>query len=148
MYPNDRVADFINQNFVPIKIHIKENKDAFGRFGAQWTPTLIVLDPEGKERYRFEGFLPPDDFLAQLETGLARSAFEHGQFQQAERRYRDVAQKYPKSEAAPEALYWAGVSKYKATNDPAPLGQAARELKAQYPESSWAKKASVWGSSS
>jgi hypothetical protein len=148
VYPNDRVADFINQNFVPIKIHIKENKDAFGRFGAQWTPTLIVLDPEGKERYRFEGFLPPDDFLAQLETGLARSAFEHGQFQQAERRYRDVAQKYPKSEAAPEALYWAGVSKYKATNDPAPLGQAARELKTQYPESSWTKKASVWATSS
>lgn len=145
MYPNERVAQFINGNFVPIKIHIKENKDAFARFGAQWTPTLIVLDPEGKERYRFEGFLPPDDFLAQLEMGLARTAFEHGQFEEAERRYREIAQKYPKSEAAPEALYWAGVAKYKATNDPAPLGQAARELKAQYPESSWAKKASVWG---
>ena len=67
-------AQFINQNFVPIKIHIKENKEAFGRFGAQWTPTLILLDPEGKERYRFEGFLPPEDFLAQLEMGLARTA--------------------------------------------------------------------------
>jgi thioredoxin family protein/tetratricopeptide repeat protein len=145
VYPNDRVSKFINENFVPIKIHIKENKDAFGRFGAQWTPTLIVLDPEGKERYRFEGFLPPDDFLAQLETGLARSAFERGELQEAERRYREIAQQHPKSEAAPEALYWAGVSKYKATNDPAPLGQAAQELKQQYPESSWAKKASVWG---
>jgi len=145
VYPDERVAQFINQNFVPIKIHIKENKEAFGRFGAQWTPTLIVLDQEGKERYRLEGFLPSEDFLAQLEMGLARSAFERGEFQEAERRYRDVAKKYPKSEAVPEALYWAGVSKYKATNDPAPLQEAARNLKTQYPESSWAKKASVWG---
>ena len=106
---------------------------------------MILLDPEGKERYRFEGFLPPEDFLAQLEVGLARTAFERGEFQEAERRYRDVAKKYPKSEAVPEALYWAGVSKYKATNDPAPLQEAARNLKTQYLESSWAKKASVWG---
>ena len=66
IYPDERVAQFINSNFVPIKIRIKENKEAFGRFGAQWTPTLIVLDPEGEERYRFEGFLPPEDFLAQM----------------------------------------------------------------------------------
>ena len=145
MYPDERVSQFINQNFVPIKIHIKENKDAFARFGAQWTPTLIVLDPDGKERYRFEGFLPPEDFLAQLEMGLARTAFERGEFQEAERRYREVAKKYPKSESAPEALYWTGVSMYKATGNAAPLQDAARNLKAQYPESSWAKKASVWG---
>ena len=75
MYPNDRVAQFINKNFVPIKIHVKEHPEAFGRFEAQWTPTLIVLDPEGKERYRFEGYLPPEDFLAQLEIGLAHQAF-------------------------------------------------------------------------
>jgi hypothetical protein len=48
-------------------------------------------------------------------------------------------------DVAAEALYWAGVSKYKATNDPSPLRQADRELKERYPESSWAKKASVWG---
>jgi len=145
VYPDERVAQFINRNFVSIKTHIKENKEAFGRFGAQWTPTLIVLDSEGKEQYRFEGYLPPEDFLAQLEMGLARSAFERGGFPEAERRYREIAQKYPKSEVAAEALYWAGVSKYKATNDPAPLKQADRELKERYPESSWAKKASVWG---
>jgi len=128
-----------------MRIHITENKEAFGRFGAQWTPTLIVLDPEGKEQYRFEGYLPVEDFLAQLENGLAKSAFAHNQFGEAERLYREVAEKYPKSEVAAEALYWAGVAKYKATNDPSPLKQADRDLKERYPDSSWAKKASVWG---
>lgn len=144
MYPNDRVAQFINKNFVPIKIHVKEHPEAFGRFDAQWTPTLIVLDPEGKERYRFEGYLPVDDFLAQLETGLAKTAFAREDFAESERLYREVAQEFPKSESAPEALYWAGVSKYKASHDPAPLAETARALKERYPESSWTKKASVW----
>ena len=56
----------------------------------------------------------------------------------------EVAQQFPKSDSAPEALYWAGVSKYKASHDPAPLGETARALKERYPESSWTKKASVW----
>ncbi len=145
MYPNDRVAQYINGHFVPIKIHIKEHPEAFGRFGAQWTPTLIVLDPEGQECYRFEGYLPPEDFLAQLELGLAKSAFAHDQFAEAERLYREIAQNHPKSDAAPESLYWAGVSQYKASHDAAPLAEAARALKQRYPGSSWAKKASVWG---
>ena len=144
MYPNERVAEFVNKNFVPIKIHVKEHPEAFGRFGAQWTPTLIVMDPEGKERYRFEGYLPPDDFLAQLELGLAKAAFARDDFAESERLFREVAQQFPKSDAAPEALYWAGVSKYKASHDPTPLADAARQLKQRYPESSWAKKASVW----
>ena len=144
MYPDERVARFINEHFVPVKIDIKEHPEIFSRFGAQWTPTLILLDPEGKERYRFEGYLPAEDFLAQLEFGLAKTAFAREQLDEAERLFRDVAQKYPKSDVAPESLYWAAVSKYKASHDPAPLKQVAQDLKQQYPESSWAKKSSVW----
>ena len=139
------MANFINSNFVPVKIHIKEQPQNFKRFGAQWTPTLIVLDPEAKEQYRFEGYLPAEDFLAQLELGLARSAFAHEQWDEAERRYREIAAKHPNSEVAPEAIYWAGVSNYKATNDPGALVETERILRQQYPQSSWAKKASVWG---
>lgn len=127
-----------------VKIHVKEQPAVFKRFGAQWTPTLMVLDPEGAERYRFEGYLPPEDFLAQLEVGLAKSAFAHEQWEKAERRYRGIVQRFPKSEAAPEAVYWAGVSKYKASGDAGALKETAREMKERYPESSWAKKASVW----
>jgi len=30
-------------------MHSKEHPEALERFGAQWTPTLVILDPEGKE---------------------------------------------------------------------------------------------------
>ena len=49
-----------------------------------------------------------------------------------------------KSDAAPEALYWAGVSKYKASHDPVALKETAKAFSTRYKDSSWAKKASIW----
>ena len=144
MYPDPRVANFISQNFIPVKIHIKEQPQNFERFGAQWTPTEIILDAGGTERYRFEGFLPAEDFIAHLQSGLARSAFEHKQYQEAERLYREIVDQFPNTEVAPEALYWAGVAKYKASGNAAALGETAGQFKKKYTGSSWAKKASVW----
>ena len=48
-------------------------------------------------------------------------------------------------EAAAEAQYWAGVSKYKGTNDATALKETAQAFKQRYQDTSWAKKASVWG---
>lgn len=44
----------------------------------------------------------------------------------------------------PEALYWAGVAKYKATGEAGALAETAEHFKTRFPESNWAKKASVW----
>jgi hypothetical protein len=138
------VARFINENFVPVKIHIKEQPATFERFGAQWTPTLLVLDSGGTERYRFEGYLPPAEFLAQLETGLAKIAFARGQWKEAQERFRHITREYPDTETAPEAVYWAGVSRYKDSGDAVALIDTAREFEQRYQDSSWARKASVW----
>ncbi len=119
------MATFIAQNFIPVKIHIKQQPDTFKRFGAQWTPTLVTLDRDGVERYRFEGFLPATDFLAQLALGLAHTAFARERWREAEERFRAIVRDFPETEAAPEALYWAGVSRYKG-GDPAALADTAK----------------------
>jgi hypothetical protein len=128
-----------------VKIHIKEQPQTFERFGAQWTPTIQVLDSHGTKRHQFEGFLPPDDFLAQLKLGLAHAAFARQQWKEAESRYDDLVNTLAGSDAAPEALYWAGVSRYKSSDDPTALQQTAEAFKGRYTGSTWAKKASVWG---
>ena len=128
-----------------MKIHIKERQQDFGRFGAQWTPTVIILDPAGKEQHRFEGFLPAEDYLAQLHLGLAKSAFARQNFPDAENRFRAIVDQFPKTDAGPESLYWAGVAKYKATNDPAALAETDKNFRSRYTDTTWAKKASVWG---
>jgi len=104
----------------------------------------VVADGKGTERHRIEGFLPAEDFLAQLKLGLAHATRLGGDFQEAEKRYRELAA--GSDDVAAESLYWAGVSKYKATNDAASLGDTATEFTKRFTDSAWAKKSSVWRS--
>jgi tetratricopeptide (TPR) repeat protein len=149
VYPDPRVVQLVNERFVPVRVHVRDQADDFkrlgARYGVQWTPTILAIDSTGEERHRIEGFLPAADFLAQLSLGLARAAFAAGDFEPAERRFREVVEKYSESDAAAEALYWAGVSRYKATGDAAALRETARQFQQRYERTSWAKKASVWG---
>ncbi len=75
---------------------------------------------------------------------MAKLAFSHGQFGESEKKFRAVVEQLPKSEAAPEALYWAGVSKYKATGDATALTETGQQFQSRYKDTVWAKKASVW----
>jgi hypothetical protein len=138
------VADFIHRNFLPVKAHIKEHPAWFHRFEAVWTPTVLLLDSEGKERVRMEGYLPVGDFVAALENGLGRIAFVKKNYADAERWYDDVVTRFDRSHAAPGAMYWRAVTRYKATNDHTVLGKVAVELRALYPLSIWAGKAIPW----
>jgi hypothetical protein len=125
---------------VNLAAHIKERPAYFHRFDTNWTPTVVILDPQGEERYRIEGYLPVAEFRVQLEMGLARVAFMSKNWAEAERRYAAVLDRYPDSKAAPEALYWKGVSRYKATNDHTVLGELPAQFEQKYPDSVWALK--------
>lgn len=144
MYPDPKIATFITDNFVPARAHVKEQPEAFERFGAQWTPTILILDSDGTERHRFEGYLPTSDFLAQLRLGLAQAARTRGDWAEAERLYRELADDPSAADVAPEALYWAGVANYKVSGDPGALAKTAQAFQTRFTESPWAKKASVW----
>jgi len=104
----------------------------------------MILDANGKERHRIEGYLPVDEFRAELELGLARVAFMNKDWADAERRYAAVLDRYPDSKAAPEALYWKGVSQYKLTNDHTVLGELPGQFEQKYPDSLWAMKTAAW----
>ena len=144
MYPDPKVSEFVSKNFVPARFHVKEQGDAFPRFGAQWTPTIEILDPAGKEQHRIEGFLPTDDFLAQLYLGLGHMNFKTGKFDDAEKWFESVVKNFPNSDSAAEAQYWAGVSRYQRSHNGADLKATADAFKKRYSDSTWAKKASIW----
>jgi tetratricopeptide (TPR) repeat protein len=148
VWPDERITRFVNQNFLAARVHVKDDPQEFKRYSeryhAPWTPTILLLDPDGVEQHRIEGFLPADDLLGQLMLGRARIAFQQQQWAEAERRFREIVEQLPQTDAAPEALYWAGVAAYKATGDPAALKETARGFTKRYRDSTWAKKASVW----
>ncbi len=139
---------FVLEHFVPVRVHVRDQAAEYRRlaevYDQHWTPTILLLDPEGEERYRIEGFLPVDDLMPQLLLGLGHAAFGVSKFAEAEGRFGEVLDRYPNSDVAAEALYWKGVSRYKATDDASALTATAREFSQRYRGTPWAKKASVW----
>ena len=105
---------------------------------------MLILDSNGKERFRIEGYLPKEEFRAQLELALARVAFMNKKFAEAEQLYTSVLDRFPNTHAAPEALYWKGVSRYKVTNDHTVLGELPEQFRQKYPNSIWALKTAAW----
>jgi thioredoxin-related protein len=141
-------VEFVSSNFLAVRVHVQRNRDEYkelaARYNAQWTPTILILDSTGQERHRIEGFLPADDFLAQLELGAAQLAMARQDFPDAEQRFRGIIERDSQSEVAAEAMYWAGVARYKATGDAAALKATANDFRERHAGSTWAKKASVW----
>jgi hypothetical protein len=102
------------------------------------------MDSEGVERYRIEGYLPKDWFRARLEMGLARVAFMHKKFAEAQKIYADIAHRFGDLALAAEAIYYRDVCTYKATNDHTSLGVAAKELAEKFPNDEWQMKSIPW----
>jgi TolA-binding protein len=151
VYPDQRIARFIMERFIPVRVHVRDQADEFKRlgehYGVQWTPGILELDEHGNEQHRIEGFLDADALLAQLALGVGKSAFKAKRWQEAERALQTVVDRHPDSEAAPEAAYWAGVSRYQETHDPRLLTETFETLDRKYHDSPWRGKASVWRSS-
>jgi tetratricopeptide (TPR) repeat protein len=139
-YPNEKVVDFIEKHLVPIQV-LFDSQPLAANFNVQWTPTVITLDEEGKEHHRTIGFLSPEEFIPSLMLGAAKCHFDRGKFSEAIAMLEGILKDYPKSDAAPEAVYVRGVSLYKSTHSADPLKEAFRRLQAEYPSSEWTKRA-------
>ncbi len=138
-YPDKKVEDFINEKMVPLQV-LADNPLA-DEFKVKWTPTIVVLDYQGREHHRTVGFFPPDDFIPNLLLGMGKIDFDADRFDGAILYFDNLLAEYPKSNSAPEAIYLAGVSRFKSTHDPGPLKKAYEKLKAEYPQSEWTQRA-------
>lgn len=142
-YPNEDVINAITENFVPLMIEcnfVKPN-ELVKQYHVRWTPTLFVLEPDGKPLYHVVGFMPPDELVASLALVRAMDRYNHNRFDVAIAQLREIVNKYPQSDAAAQAIFFEGVAGYKSSHDAKKLKQAYLELKQKYPQSLWAKKA-------
>ena len=134
----------MEKNFVPLQVDFNKNKALVSRYSIKWTPTVSILDADGDEYHRFVGYLPPQDFIGQILLGRGKAEFELDDLEQAMQSFQEVLVQYPKTDAAPEAQYYLGVTKYKASHDPKELKLGLEVLKKDYPNSEWTKKAEVY----
>lgn len=143
-YSHEDVISMISDQFIPVKLHLGEDKEWVKKYEAKWTPTLLLLDSAGHEHARNVGYLAPRDMLAFLTLAIGKEAFDEEKFDEAIKRFNEVVCHYADSEMAPEAVYYKGVSGYKKGHDAAELSRAYELLHTRYPNTSWEKKASVW----
>jgi tetratricopeptide (TPR) repeat protein len=142
-YPNEKVAKFIDYNFVPVQIEIS-NKDLVDKFKIAWTPAIILLDTEGNETHREVGFLPPEEFIPAFIVAKGNWYLEQEQYDRAMEMYNEALQSYPYSAAAAEAVYYLGVTRYKKSHDPKRLREVYDTLIAKFPQSEWTKRAAPY----
>jgi thioredoxin-related protein len=142
-YPNPEVSSFLSTHVVPVKV-LYNAQPLAEKFRVVWTPTLVILDSDGTELYREEGFLPPEKIVPALMLGMGKVKVHARKFQEAITYLSDLVTKYPNSEEAPEALYFVGVARFRETNDLRAMRDAYESLSKKYPKSSWTIKASPY----
>lgn len=139
-HPDEAVAAAVHDVAVPIRVNVLENRPLSKKMGAVWTPIFVFLDGDGVEQYRFIGFLPPEEFIPQVHLARGREALAKGDAAKARACYQGVVDRWPASDAAPEALYWTGVCDFKLTKDMKVLLDRCKEVPKRYPGHIWAKK--------
>lgn len=139
-YPEKRVNEFITNSLIPLRVR-SDTQPLATDFNLKWTPTLIILDPKGKEHHRTVGFLSPEELVPSLLLGIAKVHFDLNEFKKALSEFEKIVSGFPKSNSAPEAMYLRGACLYKSTNDPKRLKEAYEQLQSKYPESEWTKRA-------
>ncbi len=139
-YPNEKAAKFIDLNFIPVQIPTS-NEVLMAKYVVKWTPTILVLDGEGREHYRAVGFFTPDELIASFMVGKGHWYLDKEQFPEARAMFEEVQAAYPDSEATAEALFFNGVTRYKTTHDPKVLRETYDTLTGKFPHSMWTKQA-------
>ncbi len=139
-YPDSTVIQFVNTTMIPIQLP-SDSKPYADDFNVKWTPTIIILDEDGKEHARTVGFLPPEEFVPSLLLGILKAYFDLNRFSEALAHAEMLVVEYPKSKPAREAIYLRGVAGCKSTHDPKYLKAAYVKQEAEYPESEWAVSA-------
>jgi len=143
-YSDTQVIDTITACFVPVQINTQEaaGQPLVQRFYQVWTPDLRVVSADGMDLYRWNGYLPPAEFVPQLLVAQAHTLLRLHDEPGAAAVYREVLKRFPTSAVAPEAQYFAAVAMYKHSHKAPDLLDTWRRLQTQYPNSIWRVKQS------
>jgi tetratricopeptide (TPR) repeat protein len=143
-YPQQIVADVVAAHAIPVQIDNSksENNRFLHSLHHIWTPDVRVLYHDGYELYRWDGFLPPDEFAARALCGFGLAYLRLKRFDRAEAVYVDVLRRFSTTYAAPEAQYYLGVARYRRDPDSDELLAQWASLRSRYPSSEYRVKQS------
>jgi hypothetical protein len=138
-HPDLKVVEFVNETLIPIQLGA--DSDTAEDFTVRWTPTLVILDTNGKEHSRTVGYIAPEELIPTILLGIAKMHFDLREFDPAMQCLEKIINAFPWSFAAPEAVYYHGVCGYRTTHEAGPLKMAYERIAKEYPHSEWVKRA-------
>jgi hypothetical protein len=141
-YPEVSVSEAIGRLTAPYQLDntVESNQPVLDRYRHVWTPDLRILDTDGTELYRWNGYLPPAEFTAQVLAAVAHGRLRRKEYDKAHALYEEALRRFPTALVAAEAEYYLGVSAYRASHASGDLLKAWHELEKNHPQSEWAVK--------
>ena len=98
------------------------------------------LDTGRAQYYRWNGYLPPFEFLPQMLVAEAHARLRQKKVEAAAAVYNKVVERSPTSRVAPEAAYFAAVANFRTSENPEELENGWQKLGSFYPSSDWRLK--------
>lgn len=143
-YPFTAVQETIAAHAIPVQFDNSNpaNNAVLHELHHIWTPDVRIFTHNRDELYRWDGFLPPAEFVPRMLCGFAMAHLRSKRYDRAEALYEQVLREYSTSYAAPEAQYYLGVSRYRRDPESDELLTQWAQLASRYPQSEYRVKQS------
>lgn len=139
-YPSKDVIEATVKHVIPLRVAY-DTVPLADKFNVKWTPSLHILDSEGKVHLESTGFLPPAEFIPWIILGRAMMHFDRDELKNAGILFDSIKEGCPENESSPQAVFFDAVCEFKKNHKGTSLKTAYEKLKERYPESIWTKKA-------
>jgi thioredoxin-related protein len=63
------VVKALNDRFIPVRLEGRTNMELVRQFQVTGAPTTLLFFSDGKEKHRFAGFQPAEEYLRELTQG-------------------------------------------------------------------------------
>ena len=127
-----------------MRINKERQIDMFKKYLVSWTPTVALLDTEGKEHYRSTGFLSEEEMRARILLNAAKTRFDNKDIDSALEKLAEVIETCQGTFAVPEAIFYKGVAQYESSDQQKFLKEALGRLRKEFPDSEWTLKATPY----
>lgn len=140
-FSDKRVVHAVTTRFIPLKLHLSQDREFTREHQVFWTPTILFADKSGKVRYTSPNFLPPDEFLDLLDIAEALVLMRWRGYEEAIALLAGLEYRSPNGALTPEAIYWRGVAAYFRDGKSSTSANAEwAELLSRFPDTIWAKR--------
>lgn len=145
-----RVADLLNEKFVPVMCNGWQQDEDFHRLNGKsmyaFSPVLVTRAADGTELRRTTGYLSAEDMLLELALGRAFDALHCKEWDKAWQILNAAIAEQVMAKNLPEALWWRGVAAYRRSNkNLMAIAEAWAPLVRDYPGTLWADRADILG---